>query len=69
MAFVHPRTYAEWRQCITVDCGIELTADYIQARITALRDNNDSHTSRFVTMYGDDYRDQVVRWFEQAASD
>jgi hypothetical protein len=24
-----PRTYAQWRHCITVECGIPLSADFI----------------------------------------
>ncbi|AWX93881.1 hypothetical protein DPM13_14980 [Paracoccus mutanolyticus] len=30
-----PRTYAEWEHCITVECGIPLTAGYVAGRIPA----------------------------------
>ena len=31
-----PTNYAEWRECITVHCGIPLTPDYITERLIAL---------------------------------
>jgi threonine dehydrogenase-like Zn-dependent dehydrogenase len=27
-----PKTYAQWRHCITVECGIPLSADFIAQR-------------------------------------
>lgn len=68
MASDFPRTYEEWRHCITVDCGIELTEAFIDARLRALRDPGDPSTAQFVELYGEDYRDQVVAWFGLARS-
>ena len=41
---VVPRTYEQWRHCITVDCGMALTPAYIEQRLHALRDDNDDAT-------------------------
>lgn len=69
MATQLPKTYAEWRHCITVDCGIELTTQFIEARLRALGDPADSHTARFVELYGEGHRDQVIEWFELARTE
>lgn len=64
---VIPRTYDQWRRCITVDCGITLTPDYIEQRLRTLADTDDYATRRFIELYGDDHHRAVVGWFEQAA--
>ncbi|MGQ9928552.1 MAG: hypothetical protein ACUVS4_17005 [Chloroflexaceae bacterium] len=64
-----PTTYAEWRHCITVTCGIELTAAYIAKRLRALRDPSDRMTARFRERYGADHLARVIAWFEQAADE
>ena len=69
MASDFPRTYDQWRHCITVDCGIDLTASFIEARLKALGDPADAGTARFVELYGESYLDDVVQWFERARSD
>ena len=64
-----PNTYEEWRHCITVKCGIPLTADYIEQRLRALQSPNDAGTARFRKSYGQDQLDQTIRWFEQARAE
>ena len=61
-----PHTYAEWRHCITVKCGLRLTRPYIEGRLEALRNNSDEHTQRFIALYGHDYHERVVNWFYKA---
>jgi hypothetical protein len=61
-----PATYADWRRCIEVDCGIALTAAFINERLAALGNLRDEHTRRFCDLYGDAHLATVVRWFEQA---
>lgn len=69
MADDFPRTYDQWRRCITIDCGIDLTEAFIEGRLRALGDPADSHTAQFVELYGDSYLDQVIAWFERARSE
>lgn len=66
MADLIPRTYADWRYCITEICGIPLTASYIHERISALNNMKDHMTARFVQLYGESQRRQTLVWFEQA---
>ncbi|MEM8925335.1 MAG: hypothetical protein AAGD35_17670 [Actinomycetota bacterium] len=68
MPLAFPQTFDEWRRCITVDCGIDLTPAFITMRLTALQDRSDAHTAQFAETYGDDYLQQVIEWFELARS-
>ncbi|MDP2571358.1 hypothetical protein Q8W40_04120 [Vibrio penaeicida] len=66
---VIPSNFAEWRHCITVECGISLTPSYIEKRIQALQSEKDEHTRQFVRLYGEQYKQQVVTWFERAKAE
>ena len=61
-----PENYEQWKHCITVDCGIPLTADYVNQRLTVWRDESLEETARFRRLYGDDYWRTVITWFERA---
>jgi len=61
-----PHTYADWLRCITVDCRIQLTADYIRERLTEMSDLKHPKTVEFTRLYGQQHTDNVLRWFEQA---
>ncbi|WEF24875.1 hypothetical protein [Paracoccus sp. S3-43] len=67
MDFV-PRTYEEWEHCITVKCGIPLTADYLAGRIAALEDGHDFHTGKFIERWGPAHHARTLAWFRQAES-
>lgn len=63
-----PQTYEEWERCITVDCGIPLTADFVASRIKALEDRSDYRTRKFVEHWGEAHHAKTLGWFRQAAS-
>lgn len=63
-----PQTYADWRRCIEVDCGLTLTPSFIAERIEELSDPRRERTAQFVRRYGDAHRQQVLGWFRQAGS-
>ncbi|MEO1192420.1 MAG: hypothetical protein AAFY02_11730 [Pseudomonadota bacterium] len=60
------KTYADWKHCITVLCGIPLTPAFVEERLTALRDPSDLKTQKFVATWGEAHRLCVIGWFEQA---
>jgi hypothetical protein len=64
-----PQTYEEWKHCITVSCGIPLTAQYVQERLAALTDKRDFHTQRFIERWGEAHHQRTLGWFQQAASE
>jgi hypothetical protein len=61
-----PETYAAWRHCIEIDCGIPLTAAYARERIAALADLRDFRTEQFLRLYGEAHLNRVRGWFAQA---
>jgi len=61
-----PYNYETWHHCITVDCKIKLTADFISERIATLQDEKDFRTEQFVNLYGDVHLKNVISWFQQA---
>ncbi|MEO0443886.1 MAG: hypothetical protein AAFZ92_09130 [Pseudomonadota bacterium] len=61
-----PSSYEEWRHCITVECGLKLTSNFIETRIATLQNQDDYHTKQFINLYGRDYHAIVVGWFLQA---
>ncbi|MEM9732987.1 MAG: hypothetical protein AAF903_05800 [Pseudomonadota bacterium] len=63
---VVPTNYEEWEHCITVECGIPLTAEFVAERIAALNDMNDYKTQRFIARWGEDHLKRTLGWFEQA---
>ena len=64
-----PHDYDTWHHCITVDCGLELTPDYIQERISSLQNKKDFRTQQFVRLYGQQHRLNVLAWFQRAQAD
>ncbi|MEM9168043.1 MAG: hypothetical protein AAGC56_00170 [Pseudomonadota bacterium] len=62
-------TYDDWKHCITVLCGIPLTAPYIQDRLQTLRDPSDYGTQKFIATWGEGHLQRVIGWFEQAERD
>lgn len=59
-----PQSFEEWQHCITVKCGIALTESYCRKRIEALENTKAYETEKFTALYGDDYRQQVLGWFQ-----
>ncbi|MEM6709970.1 MAG: hypothetical protein AAF648_14410 [Pseudomonadota bacterium] len=64
-----PETYEQWRHCITVDCGIKLTPEFVAARLAVWRDEQSQETIRFRRLYGDEHWRAVTGWFVQAAKE
>ena len=61
-----PATYEQWHYCITVECGIPLTEEFVAERLQVWRDENADETKRFRKLYGDAYWRAVISWFEHA---
>ncbi|MCG8490583.1 MAG: hypothetical protein MI743_03120 [Sneathiellales bacterium] len=59
-------TYEDWKHCITQRCGIPLAPDYIESRISELKDPKNYHTQKFVDVWGEAHLKRVIGWFEQA---
>ena len=64
---VIPYSYATWRHCINVECGIPLTAEFVQKRLDILSNPKEYETQRFVECYGVTHLQNVLSWFGEAA--
>lgn len=64
-----PETYEEWRHCILVECGLNLTKPFIEKRITALQNKKEHYTQQFIKRYGQRHHLQVLNWFTKAAEE
>jgi hypothetical protein len=62
-----PTSYHQWRECMTIRCGIPLTAAYIETWLHKLQDTAHPRTLEFVRKYGEAYTYQIISWFELAA--
>ena len=58
-----PQIFDEWRDCIENKCKIVLTPNYIENRIRDLSDDLNSNTLVFIKLYGNEYRNNVLKWF------
>ena len=61
-----PRNYEEWKHCITVECEIPLTAEFVAQRIDALQNMDDFRTARFVERWGAAHHARTLAWFRDA---
>jgi hypothetical protein len=65
---VIPQNYAHWRHCIEYECGIPLTLAYVDERLRVWCDPGNEEARRFAQLYGEQHRQRVQQWFEQARS-
>ncbi|MEM7060823.1 MAG: hypothetical protein AAF557_24855 [Pseudomonadota bacterium] len=61
-----PTNYEEWEHCITVECGIPLTSEYVAERIKALESRRDHHTQKFIEQWGEAHHARTLEWFRKA---
>ena len=63
---VFPSTYEGWKHCITELCGIPLTKEYVEERISVFSNENSEEYKRFLKRYGNDWTQKVSGYFQQA---
>lgn len=64
-----PQNYEQWQHCITVECGIPLTPEYVEQRLRVWRDEKSQETGRFRRLYGDAYFSFMLSCFERASKE
>ena len=60
-----PRTFEDWRYCITEKCKIELTPDFARKRLETLKDASQQEAKVFIQHYGIIHWRNVVRWYSR----
>lgn len=63
---VVPTNYDEWEHCITMQCRIPLTIEFVRERIEALQNENDFMTSKFIARWGAEHHQRTIGWFLEA---
>jgi len=58
--------YEQWRHCITVDCRIRLTRDFLVDRLEALSRTTGEDTQRFVSAWGETHRVRILGHMQRA---
>ncbi|MEM9942645.1 MAG: hypothetical protein AAF939_13860 [Planctomycetota bacterium] len=64
-----PENYQEWRYCIETLGEVELTAAYVNQRLSILQDNQNAETKKFAKLYGEDHLRRTVDWFRRAQNE
>lgn len=66
---VIPTSYASWKHCITVHCGMPLTAELARARIAELENPDAEEARRFVRCYGETHYQRVLDWWRRVLAE
>lgn len=61
-----PNDYNSWKHCITIECGIELSKDFLQNRIRVLTDVTNQETQKIILLYGQIHIHNLIKWMQQA---
>lgn len=64
-----PKTYPQWFDCITRECGITLTGDFIRERLSVLENDAHQETRRFIACYGRPHLRNIIQWYRRAAAE
>jgi len=62
-----PQNFQQWHYCITVQCGIALTAGFAEERLKIYRQPAHPETRAFIAHYGLRHLHNIILWLEVAA--
>lgn len=60
-----PQTFNDWKNCISIDCGIALTKEFAQRRLFIYSDLENLETKKFVSLYGQLHLNNITQWLKQ----
>jgi hypothetical protein len=58
-------TYEQWLNCIQVDCGIQLTPQFVEERLQTLSDQSQAETKKFVATHGEEHYEKIINWYKR----
>jgi hypothetical protein len=64
-----PRDYEAWKYCITMKCGIPLTREFIEKRLSIYNEVGHTETRRFAELYGSPHLARVQEWLARALAE
>lgn len=62
-----PKNFYEWHKCITEDCCIQLTPNFVQERIKVFENDTHAETIKFKQLYGVQQLQMTISWYKEAA--
>lgn len=62
-------SYDDWKHCITVKCGINLTMNFLNNRLEELQNKKHPKTIQFAKCYGDEHVKTIINHLERAIQD
>ncbi len=60
-----PKTFDEWTNCIVNDCKIDLTKDFAEKRLAVYKDNQNTETQKFISLYGEQHVENIINWLQR----
>ena len=60
-----PKTFEEWKNCLTNDCKINLTKEFAQQRLAVYQDKKNAETQQFISLYGEQHLLNIVQWLKK----
>ena len=58
------KTYEQWKFCIIKKCGISLTFESIEERLSVLSNEQNKERNKFIELYGQEHLNNVIDWFK-----
>lgn len=59
-----PQNFEEWKNCITKDCKINLTKDFVTKRLDVYQDQKNQETQKFIRLYGEQHLQNIINWYK-----
>lgn len=64
-----PQTFNDWKNCIVNDCKINLTKEFAEQRLAVYQDNKNIETQKFISLYGEQHLQNIIKWFQNISND
>jgi hypothetical protein len=59
-----PQTFTYRKNCIVNDCKINLTKEFALQRLAVYKDSKNKETQKFISLYGEQHLQNIIKWFE-----
>jgi len=60
-----PKTFEEWKNCITTDCKIKLTKQFAAQRLSVYQNRKNPETQKFISLYGEQHYTNIIHWLKK----
>jgi len=64
-----PQTFNDWTNCIVNDCKINLTKEFALQRLSVYQDNKNTETQKFISLYGEQHLQNIIKWVQNITND